>query len=392
MNRTVVLPRSKTARILAVTLAAVLLTVFLTAVLRSGQAEAARHAPAVESVLTLRTQGDHDTLWLVSTEGTATAAGSLPGIAETAAVSPDGSTAAYLPVQGKPFVWIGHGPAGAKTIPLDKAGIRTVTGLTWTSDTQLLIAGTKKADNGAGFTDRLYTVDVSTGAVAAFHNLSGTDPSASADTGKVVYVSWKKLDNGQGPQHVGPKYRESLMLTTVNGTGAGEALDEQEFRMTAGYNAYTAPQLAPGGDWVAFGVTGSDVSVTYNVYFLADTYWTPWFSMWMPTPLAIAWAPASPLLAFGGAAVGPSESDAAVYVTDVAGGGMGRTARDLFTKAGVEWIMDMAWSGGGKIVADGLDKAASSNPQAEQRVLLLDSSDLSKVKDLGTGHLSVWVR
>ena len=126
MNRTVVLPRSKTARILAVTLAAVLLTVFLTAVLRSGQAEAARHAPAVESVLTLRTQGDHDTLWLVSTEGTATAAGSLPGIAETAAVSPDGSTAAYLPVQGKPFVWIGHGPAGAKTIPLDKAGSKTV--------------------------------------------------------------------------------------------------------------------------------------------------------------------------------------------------------------------------------------------------------------------------
>jgi hypothetical protein len=390
VDRTVVLPRSRSARILAVTLAAVLLTVLLTAVLRNGAAEAARHAPAAEQVLTLRYNGTVDALWLVSAEGTATAVGTLPGVAEEVAVSPDGSTAAYMPFASKPFVWIGYSPAGQKTIPLAAAGVKTLTGLTWTSNDQLLISGSKKANDATGYSDRLYTVDVATGAVTPFRNLSGTNADASPDTGKIVYVRWKKLDNGTR-KYPEPKYRESLMLTSLTGTGAGKALDEQEFRMGANYNPYTAPRLSPAGDWIAYGTTGSDVSVTYHVAYLGDGFITPWFDMWMPTPIALEWAPASPLLALGGAAVGPG-SDAGMYVADAAGGAMGRTAKDLFTKAAVEWILDMDWSDGGKIVVDGLDKNAGSNADAEFHVLLLDGADLSKATDLGLGHLSAWVR
>ena len=52
-------------------------------------------------------------------------------------------------------------------------------------------------------------------------------------------------------------------------------------------------------------------------------------------------------------------------------------------------VLDLAWSDDGRLVADALD---SGSPTQDQRVLLLDAGDLSKLKDLGPGHLSVWVK
>ena len=67
--------------------------------------------PAAESVLVVRSAGDHDALWLLSpVDGTPTAAGELPGKAGSVAVSPDGANVAYLPANGGPRVWIGYGP------------------------------------------------------------------------------------------------------------------------------------------------------------------------------------------------------------------------------------------------------------------------------------------
>ena len=388
MNQIVVMPQRRAWYVLALVIAVTLVALCAAALMRSTPAGAARHTPAAEKVLTLRYNGTQDALWLVSAEGTATAAGKLPGVAEDVAVSPDGSTAAYMPFAGKPFVWIGYGPDGPKTIDLAPAGVKTLTGLTWVAKDQLVISGSKKANDANGFNDRLYTVNVTTSSVAPLRNLSGTNPDASPDTGKIVYVRWKKLDNGT-KKYPMAKYRESLMLTSLTGSGAGTALDEQEFRMGADYDAYAAPQLAPGGDWLAYGQTGSDVSVTYHVFFLADDYMSPWFEMSMPTPIALEWAPASPLLALGGAAVGPG-SEGCIYVADAAGGDMARTSRDLFSKLSVQWIMDMDWSDGGMIVADGLVDSNSTDPTTH--ALVLDSNDLSKVKDLGEGNLSVWVR
>jgi hypothetical protein len=394
VNRSIVLPRTKVTRILTASVLVVLLTTLLALLALSGPASAARGAVAAEEkVLTLRSQADHDTLWLVASEGTATAAGQLPGTAEAVAVSPNGSTAAYLPFAGKAQVWIGYGPLAPKTISLEAAGIKTLTGMTWTSETQLLVAGTTKAGNANGFTDRLYTVDVATGAVASFRNLAGTEPSASPDTGKIAYVRFKKLDNGKDPDHIGPRYRESLLLTTLTGSGAGNVMDSREYRLTSDYRAFAAPQIAAGGDWIAYGTTGSDVSVTYTVIYVTATYSFPWFIMPMPTPVAMAWAPASPLLALGGTAVGTvEESPAAAYVCDVAGGDVARTSRELFSNASIQWIMDMDWSDGGKIVADGLGTNGGQGASEEMSVLIMDSSDLSKATDLGEGHLSAWVR
>ena len=387
----VVRPRARVPYIIALALVLTLLAAGAAALIASGPAGATRHAAASpETILTLRTDGDHDVMWLVSKEGTATAAGSLPGTAEAVAASPDGTYVAYLPFAGKPAIWVSHTWDQVQTIDLQPAGIKTVTDLTWASETQLLVSGTTKAGNQAGFTDKLYTVDVTTGAVASFRGLSGTEPSVSTATGKLVYVKYTKLKPNPKYKKIA-HYRESLMLTTLTGTGAGTELDSDEYYQTEDYHAFAAPQLAPAGKWIAFGTTGSDVSVNYHVYFLGDTYWSQWFETWMSTPLALAWAPSSPLLALGGEVVGP-DAPAAMYLCDPDGGAMGRTARDLFDKANIEWVMDMDWSEGVDIVVDGFVKQDDSSAAEASRVLLLDSSDLSKRTDLGEGRLSVWVR
>ena len=252
-------------------------------------------AAAPQSVLTLRTDGDHDGLWLLPPGGgEASAAGVLPGVAQQAAVSPDGATAAYLPAMGKPFVWIGHGPLAPKTISLQAAGIRTVTSMTWVSEDELLISGSKKANDADGYNDRLYTVDVKSGVVAAFRNLTGTQPDAAPDTGQIVYVQFKKLDDGSAKNDHTPKYRESLKLTTLTGSGSGRTLGSEEYRPLAYYRAWAAPQLAAGGKWIIAGELGSDVRVTYNIYYVDTDYWMQWLTTLQPTPMAMAWSPDSP--------------------------------------------------------------------------------------------------
>ncbi len=387
MERSMDRVRAKTTFVLALVIAVTVLAGSTAALARS---VAPHHAaPVKETILTLRTEGDHDTMYLVSNEGTATAQGRLPGVAETVAASPDGTWVAYLPVGGKPSLWLSQDWDKVQTVDLQPAGIKTVTGLTWTTETQLLVSGTSKANNAAGYTDKLYTVDVTTGAVTPFRNLSGTEPNASSATGKIVYVKYTKLK----PNPKNPKvahYRESLMVTTLDGLGAGFALDEDEYYLTSDYRAFAAPQIAPGGYWLAYGTTGSDVSVTYTIIYLDTQGYVPWTTIWMPTPLAIAWAPSSPLLALGGAAVGPGDMDAGMYFIDPDAGATARTPRDLFTKASMEWVMDMDWALDGKLVVDGLPKDFDTS--GETHVLLIDSTDLKTLTDLGAGHLSVWVR
>ena len=183
-----------------------------------GSAEAAAHRAAGPSVLTVRTSGGHDALWLVSPAGgSATSAGTLPGLAGSAAVSPDGANVAYLPANGKPYIWLGYGALAPKTISLASAGLKRVGAMTWIDAEQLLVS----ASTGPRYFDlyaaRLYTVDVKTGSVKAFRGLLGAEPSADPASGKVAYVRFTKLDGGSARNNHAALYRESLKLLSVNG-------------------------------------------------------------------------------------------------------------------------------------------------------------------------------
>ena len=380
--------RAAVGRIFIVTVGLTLIAACL-ALLAAGE-PAAGHNATAQSVLTLRTAGDHDALWLVPPSGgAATAAGTLPGLAAAVAVSPDGTTVAYLPSNGKPEVWIGHGALAPKTIPLQPAGIKALRSMTWIAADTLLVSGSKTAQDFGGYAGRLYTVNVTTGAVAPFRGLSGMEPSADVTTGGISYVRFKKLDNGSAQNAHHPKYRESLMLTSVGGSGAGQTLGSDDYRLTSDYRAFSAPQLAPGGNWIIAGQTGSDVSVTYNVYYAINDYLETWITMGQPTPQAAAWAPGGGRVAFAGAPVGPGDDLACVYVADVAAGTLARTPAALLTGASAGWIVGLAWSDDGRLVADSLHADTGT---ADERVMLQDSADLSKLKDLGEGRLSVWVK
>ena len=392
MDWSVIVLRARLARIIAVAVGVTLVAVCVAALARTGPAAATRQATAAESVLTLRTNGDHDEVWKLSTTGgDATKVGDLPGSAAWTIASPDATTVACLPALGVPEVWISYGPGAPRTISLESSGIKTLNYVSWTSESQLIVAGSKKAKDYEGYNDKLYLVDVASGAVTPFRGLSGAQPSVSFATGKVVYVKFKKLDNGSKKNGYTPKYRESLMLTTLTGTGAGTELDSQEYRPVADYRAFNWPQIAAGGFWVIYGQTGSDVSVTYNISVLGDGYMLPWLTMLQGTPPAVGWAPSAPLVAFGGQVTAADGLKSCVYLADVDGGAIGRTGADVFSSVSAGFIEDLSWSDGTQIVVDAADTSASED-SPEGLVLLLDTKDLSKVTSLGAGHLSVWVR
>lgn len=380
--------RAWVARILVIATVTLAVAAAVTLIGR-GPAAGAEHRTAGPSVLSVRTDAGHDSLWLVSPAGgSATAAGTLPGAAGSVAVSPDGANVAYLPASGKPSIWLGYGALAPKTISLASAGLKTVGAMTWISADQLLVSASK---NGR-FLDlraaRLYTVDVKTGSVKAFRGLLGAEPSADPASGKVAYVRFTKLDGGSARNNRAPLYRESLKLLSVNGSGAGRTLTTAQYRLFADHRAFSQPQLAPGADWVLTGETGSDVRITYTLY---DTsvIATPWLSVFAPTLQAAAWAPDGGKVAFGG--VTPSAamlSDACVYVDEVTSGALTRTPAGVLSGASAGMITGVAWSADGRLVADALDSALGT---AKEHVLLMRGDDLSTLVDLGRGHLSVWV-
>jgi len=351
-------------------------------------AVAASHRAAGQVVLTVRTSGGHDALWLVPPAGGApTAAGTLPGVAGSVAVSPDGANVAYLPASGKASIWIGYGALAPKTIDLGSAGLKKVGSMTWLSADRLLVSGTTNPryfDLRAG---RLYTVDVRTGSVNAFRGLSGAEPSADPTSGKVAYVRFTKLDGGTARNNHAPLYRESLMLLSTSGSGAGRLLSSEQYRIYADQRAFSQPLLAPGAKWVLTGQTGSDVRVTYALF---DTGLAamPWLTVFAPTVQAAAWAPDGSKVAFGGTVPSGSFSNACLYVDDVSSGALTRTPAALLPGASVNMITGVAWSDDGTLAADAL---VSGHGAANDRVFVLSGDDLSTLKDLGQGHLSVWV-
>lgn len=381
MNRYPQERRFRVARRLALTLA---LPALITVLLCGSAA-----AVAGPSVLTARTVGGHDALWLVSpTDGAATSVGTLPGLTGSAAVSPDGALVAYLPQNGRPVVWLGYGALSPRTISLRAAGLRHVSGLTWIAPTKLLVSGSKGGRYFDTYNAGLYTVDVETGRVASFRGLRGVEPSADPTSGKVAYVRFTRLDAGSARTNHTPLYRETLKLTSVGGSTSGRTIATAQYRPYAEQRAFSRPQLAAGAQWILTGATGSDVRITYTLY---DTGSVPtaWLSVFAPSLQAAAWSPKGRRVAFAGvAASSDGASDACVYIDDVTTGTLTRTPVGILSAASAGMIAGVAWSSDGMVVADALDIRAGAETE---HVLVMRGDDLGTVRDIGPGHLSVWV-
>jgi len=356
-------------------------------VVGGGPAAAGDGPAATQMVLTLRTDGDREDLWIVTPAGVASKVGTLPGMAGTAAASPDGSMVAYTPEKGA-SLWLWEGPGEPKTISLQAAGITGVHGSTWIASDKLVISASKGGSRYDAHTARLFTVDVSTGGVAPFRSLRGAGPNADITSGTMVYVRYKKLDNGNARNHHTPLYRESMMLLDLKGTSAPEELDSAQYRLYFDMAEFNMPTLAAGGDWLVAGSMGDDPEVTYKVYGGFDISGL-WLTMFEEGPQAAAWAPVGSKLAICGTLESPGvdSTGACVYVLDVGSGAMTRTPAGLLDDVAPGWLGGVAWANDGSLAVDALD----SNVPGHSGKVLLIGSGLDTVKDLGEGHLSVWV-
>jgi hypothetical protein len=340
----------------------------------------AAHEAAGEAVLVVRHASGHDALWLLSpTDGAATAAGELPGLAGAAAVSPAGSVA-YLPENQAPRIWIGHGPFAPRTVSLAAAGVRRIDALTWVAADRLLVSGVKKGF-ASPYRDRLFLVDLTTGKTRAFRGLSGAEPSAAPAVGKVAYVKFTTLVAGTKTK--APVIRESLKVLSLTHGGAGRTVWTDEYQLWADHRAFSHPQLAPDGRWFLTGETGSDVRVTYAI---RDAGGNPLLTLFTVAVQAGAgWDATSTRTAFAGAVDGPGEFNACVWVYDVASGSLTRSPKGLLPQ---QMIGSVAWSPSGRLALGGF--TATGTPAA-RHVYVLSAADLTTMKDAGAGELPVWV-
>ena len=341
---------------------------------------------AGQSILTLRSVGQADEVWRMTTDGTASRAGQLPGLAGQSAASPDGSMVAYTPERGAD-VWVWQGTDQVKAISLKPAGVTAVYGVTWIAAGKVLVSGSKGKGMYDVYSARLYTVDVTSGEVQAFRKLPGTQPSADIASGKVVYVRFRKLDGGNAANDHTPLVRESLMRLDLDTSAAPEALSSQTYRDFYETGEFVSPRIAPGGDWCISGRVGDDPELTYQVW---DTS-LPWFALFQEGVYAAAWAPGGLKVAFCGSMDSSIEGqpDTCVFVLEPNAGTLVRSAVVLpgVPEANV-WLNGVTWSADGRLALDGL--TAGADASVEEVYLL--GSDLKTVTDVGAGHLSAWVK
>jgi hypothetical protein len=345
----------------------------------AGIAAAASFGRAVldvpEYVLVTRDAGRGDSLWLVNPEeGSAVAAGSLPGHAGAVALAPGGLTVAYLPASGAPSVWIADGSKRARVVRLS-AGVRRVRGLTWIDDRRLVVSAAAARTSDLSLY-RLYTVDAFSGRVRPFRGLTGVEPSAAPGAHKLAYVRVTRLLGGR-------LVRETLKLLSLRGRGSGQTLETAQYSPRVGRRSFARPLLSTGARWLLTGKTSVAARVTYAV---RDASGRPLLTLYSPARQAGAWDAAGVRAALAGELAGAPTTDACVWVYDVADGSLLRTPAGLL---GDVALTSVAWSPTGTRLAA---EAVGYDAEGSSRHLFVLPADLAWFRDLGEGGLPVWIR
>lgn len=342
-------------------------------------------APSVQavtqSVLVARSAEGRDSLWVLSpSTGAPTAAGVLPGIAASVAVSPDGENVAYLPRGGTPRVWVGYGPLAPRTVSLTGAGVRRVDSFTWIDGRRLVVAGATARKAGPE-RDRLYLVDLVARTTSPFRKLWGTEPYVAPGGARLVYVRLTVVKPGTAANQHTPTIRESVRTVRLSG-GTGRTVISETYRLFADHRSFAHPQLSRSGKWLLTSTTGSDVSVTYDVREGSGGY--SLLSAYTGALSSQAGWDAAGRTAFGGTPDMSHMQEACVWVSDPTAGTLTRTPLGLLPGL---MVTDLAWSESGDLVAGARDWGTASRAS---HVIVLPGS-LGGKNDLGRGRLPVWV-
>jgi hypothetical protein len=335
------------------------------------------------ALLVVRRAGARDDLARLAGE-TSQTVGALPGRALRAVRAPDGSAVAYLPMKGGPRFWVATPSGEVKTVSLIALGVTSVEALTWTSPTQLVVAGSKQRREPYPAKDHLYEVTAGTWTVRPFRGLRGAEPSAAPQVGTLVFV--RITDVGKAPGLPwARKLREQLLLLDLDSAAAPKVIKTETYPSTLDIRAFREPQLAPDGRHVATSTSGSDVSVTYRIWSIHVGKALYEKRTACLGPAIGAWDATGTRLAFCGLVSTPDwDMMARVWIYDLAKGTVSRS--DLL---GRFESLSVAWSASGDLA---VARSRLGRALDEGTTYLASGESLSALTRLLDGGLPVWVQ
>lgn len=341
-------------------------------------------APA-GSIVVVRREAGRDALWRVApADGAATKLVDLTFRPSRVEASPDGARVALLPTALGAGVYVCDvANATVKALSLAPRGVRRVDSLTWLSPTRLLVAGSASATRVAyPFNDRLYSLNVVTGASASFRDLRGTEPSAAPAAARLVYV--RLVDAGPAPNQPGARLVSERLVslrlasgTTPRVIARTRYVDQLDIR------GYRDPRVSPGGRFVITSTTGSDVSVRYAVRWVTTGNALFTKATTLAGRNATAWRPQGGKVAFWGMPPAGSMTKTRLYVYDVSARKL--TATAPFSNVAVTGI---SWSPGTQI-AFALRGLMAADDVAT--LWTVDPAVAASAAQLGAGSLPVWL-
>jgi hypothetical protein len=337
------------------------------------------------SIIVVRREGGGDGPWGgAPTDGSATKLVDLAFRPSRVEASPDGTRIALLPAAIGPRVYVCDvANATVKVLSLTPRGVRSVDSFTWISPTRLLVAGSASATRVAyRLSDRLYSLNVVTGASASFRDLRGTEPSAAPAAARLVYV--RLADAGPAANEPGSRLVSERLISLKLAPGTTpRVIARARYVDSLDIRRFRDPRVSPGGRFVITSTTGSDVSVSYMVRWVSSGKALFTKATTLAGRDATAWRPQGGRVAFWGMPPAGPLTTTRLYVYDIATRRLTSTAP--FSNAA---MTGLSWSPDGAQIAFAL-RAFSSGADVAA-LWTVDPAVAASAAKLGTGSLPVW--
>jgi len=341
--------------------------------------------PQPSSIAVVRREAGRDALWSVaSADGVATKLVGLPFRPVRIEASPDGAKLAMLRSTGGPRVFIYDIAAGTlKTLSLAPRGVRQVDAITWRSNSRLIVSGSGAVTGKYALNDRLYVVNVATGASAWFRKLQGTEPSVAAQAPRLVYV--RLTDAGPDPAQPGTRLVSERLLSLRLVSGSVPRVIAR-VRYSGGFDIrrFRDPRVSPDGRSVISSTTRSDVGATYAVRAVATGKRLFGKNTQLAGRDATAWDAQSARVAFWGMPSLAATPVTRIYVYDLAAAKLTSVGPYADrTATGLSWAPD------GSRLAYTL--SAFGNAVDRGRLWIVDPATPAAARALGAGGLPAWL-
>jgi Tol biopolymer transport system component len=266
--------------------------------------------------------------------------------------SPDGRRLACVAgAWNQRRLWLADIESGSLSeVSITEPSVVAVDSVAWLSPTELLVAGFTVKPVYQGGVAEFLVYDVAAGAVrgplqdGSGGSLRGVSVSASADGGRVAYVTYTDQKNNQYGM---PTATEQLELLD-RGTGSVTQLGTGEAYFDVNARRFDDPLIAPDGQAVIYRAAGSDVGTSYTVVDANGS--VIMHSKELNFPAGYAWDPSGRKVVFTGHSVngngGPNDR-VTFYVFDRDKGGKPGTIATYKDTM----VQDVSWSPDGSTIA-----------------------------------------